>query len=101
MPNRGNKAESCTEQVQEEDYGLSTSDIFALSDKDLNQLVGLKRYAPYKEGAMSKRAKRDTQHRLGQLRQVMSVDYIHSQEKLAAIHTEGGYRSGFTKVAII
>lgn len=59
--------------MQEEDYGLSASDIFTLSDKDLNQLVGLKRYAPFKEGVMSKRAKRDTQHRLGHLRQVMSI----------------------------
>ena len=59
-----------------------------MSDKDLNQLVGLKRYAPYKEGAVTKRAKRDTQHRLGQLRQVMSSDFIHSQKKLAAMHTK-------------
>ncbi len=56
--------------MQEEDYGLSTADIFTLSDKDLNQLVGLRKYAPYKEGIISNKAKRDTQHRLGKLRQV-------------------------------
>lgn len=35
--------------VPKEDYGLSTDDILKLKDKELNQLVGLKRMAPYRE----------------------------------------------------
>ena len=35
--------------VPKEDYGLSTDEILRLKDKELNQLVGLKRMAPYRE----------------------------------------------------
>ena len=35
--------------VPKEDYGLSTDEILKLKDKELNQLVGLKRIAPYRE----------------------------------------------------
>lgn len=35
--------------VAKEDYGLSTDEILRLNDKELNQLVGLKRMAPYRE----------------------------------------------------
>jgi len=35
--------------VAREDYGLSTDEILRLNDKELNQLVGLKRMAPYRE----------------------------------------------------
>lgn len=35
--------------VGKEDYGLSTDEILRLNDKELNQLVGLKRLAPYRE----------------------------------------------------
>lgn len=35
--------------VPKEDYGLSTNEILRLKDKELNQLVGLKRMAPYRE----------------------------------------------------
>ena len=35
--------------VGKEDYGLSTDEILRLNDKELNQLVGLKRMAPYRE----------------------------------------------------
>ena len=35
--------------VGREDYGLSTDEILRLNDKELNQLVGLKRMAPYRE----------------------------------------------------
>lgn len=35
--------------VPKEDYGLSTDEILKLKDKELNQLVGLKRMAPYRE----------------------------------------------------
>ncbi|DBA96751.1 TPA: hypothetical protein ACH3X1_015590 [Trebouxia sp. C0004] len=35
--------------VAKEDYGLSTDEILRLKDKELNQLVGLKQMAPYRE----------------------------------------------------
>lgn len=35
--------------VPKEDYGLSTDEILRLKDKELNQLIGLKRMAPYRE----------------------------------------------------
>ena len=35
--------------VPKEDYGLSTDEILRLKDKELNQLVGLKRMAPYRD----------------------------------------------------
>ena len=35
--------------VAKQDYGLSTDEILRLKDKELNQLVGLKQMAPYRE----------------------------------------------------
>ena len=35
--------------MAKEDYGLSTDEILRLKDKELNQLVGLKQMAPYRE----------------------------------------------------
>ena len=36
-------------QVPKQDYGLTTEEILQLSDKDLNQVVGMKSMAPYRE----------------------------------------------------
>jgi hypothetical protein len=55
-------------QVQEDDYGLSTTDIVSLSDKDLNQLVGLRNLAPYRDAYNQKKGRRDTIHRLKALK---------------------------------
>lgn len=38
----------CTVQVPQASFGLSVDDILALPDKDLNQVVGLRRLAPYR-----------------------------------------------------
>lgn len=35
--------------VPKQDYGLTTEEILTLSDKDLNQVVGMKTMAPYRE----------------------------------------------------
>lgn len=35
--------------VPKQDYGLTTEEILRLSDKDLNQVVGMKTMAPYRE----------------------------------------------------
>lgn len=55
-------------QVQEDDYGLTTNDIVSLSDKDLNQLVGLRNLAPYRDAYNQKKGRRDTIHRLKALK---------------------------------
>lgn len=50
------------------DYGLSTTDILSLSDKELNQIVGLKRMVPYREERNPKKSHFVGRHRLTQLR---------------------------------
>lgn len=55
--------------MEEDDFGLSTNDIVSLSDKDLNQLVGLRKLAPYRDAAGNqKKGRRDTVHRLKALK---------------------------------
>lgn len=63
-------------QVLKEDYGLSTSDILSLADKDLNQLVGLKKYAPYKAETSQKRLRRDTLHKLSNFKKSSAQVHI-------------------------
>ena len=78
--------------MQGEDYGLSTADILSLSDKDLNQLVGLRKYAPYREDGFKKRAKRDAQHKLGNLKRgqlVRSRAYFAKGSHVAIINAPG------------
>lgn len=40
----------CLPQVEAESFGLSSEDVLALSDKQLNSVVGLKLLAPYRDG---------------------------------------------------
>jgi hypothetical protein len=35
--------------VSKDDFGLSVEDVLALTDRELNQIVGLKKLAPYRE----------------------------------------------------
>ena len=55
-------------QVEKIDYGLSTADILSLSDKELNQIIGLKRIAPYRLERNSKKGRYQAMHRLDQLK---------------------------------
>lgn len=65
--------EAAAVQVEGQDYGLSTADILSLSDKELNQVVGLKKLAPYRKEANAKKSRFQTQHRLQALRQEKKV----------------------------
>lgn len=55
---------SITLQVSTDDFGLDTNDILALNDKELNQVVGLRRLAPYREEHKSKKRDRHAQMQL-------------------------------------
>ena len=54
-------------QVPKETFGLSTADILSLSDKELNQVVGLRKIAPYREERNPRKARYQTMHRLRNL----------------------------------
>ena len=55
-------------QVDTDDFGLDTADILALTDKELNQVVGLRRLAPYRSEHRSKKDDRFAQRQLREVR---------------------------------
>lgn len=69
--------------VPQQDYGLTTDEILRLSDKDLNQVVGMKQMAPYREdrGNFRPNYGKMNELRLGQQQQHSSYQQRQEQKQ--------------------